>query len=546
MSAADLSDDERRRAFNTPSLILDWGLYLGTRVHALSAPTLGITSVLCVTTSCSFKHSSIEYVFEPLSDYGDTRLLRGQEGGGSVLDRCFVAIDGARAAGGRILVHCSAGVNRSATVVIAYLMHAGDHSLRTAYAEVARARPQISPHEDYFEQLQAFEQELAAARGGDPSTFVPSMTQSDRGPSLQELMRQALSLSAGGGSGDGGGGGGDGGDSDGKDRSAGGSANGRGAGGCEVGGGQGSHTGQEKEGAVMAAAAAECATPRRVVFLDVDGVLHPFEETTASLHFNPACMARVARICSSCPGVCDVILSSSWRAIPHSTKRVQKALAAVGVTMAGATGRKPKRRRMPATSRCRCILEWLDAPERADEAAIAAWVVLDDLALADPRIVPHFVQTDADAGLADGDVDLALQLLGVAVAGSGGGDVGGGAGEEEKEEAVAAAVMALSIPLAAAPDRLSEWLEDTAPAKLAFAAARKGQVDAASRVVDGGVEDRSVALTYGEVRCVYQLALVSKRVQASVVAFISLLVHPSVWTLAAFCFELSGHGWLHA
>ena len=40
---------------------------------------------------------------------------------------------------------------------------------------------------------------------------------------------------------------------------------------------------------------------------------------------------------------------------------------------------------------------------------------------------------------------------------------------------------------------------ETAKSKLAFAAARKGQVDAASRVVDGGVEDRSVALTYGEV-----------------------------------------------
>ena len=487
MSSACLSDDERLRAFNTPSLILDWGLYLGTRVHALSAPTLGITSVLCVTTSCSFKHD-IEYVFEPLSDYGDTRLLR-QEGGGSVLDRCFAAIDGARAAGGRILVHCSAGVNRSATVVIAYLMHAGDHSLRTAYAEVARARPQISPHEDYFEQLQAFEQELA---GGDPSTFVPSMTQADRGPSLQKLMAQALSLRAGGGGGgggDGGGssGGGDGGDSDGEDRSAGGSADGRGQ--------------KMKEAVMAAAAAAECApltaAPRRVVFLDVDGVLHPFEETTASLLFNPACMARVARICSSCPGVCDVILSSSWRENPHSTKRVRKALAAVGITMAGATGRKPKRRRMPATSRCRCILNWLDAPERADEAAIAAWVVLDDLALADPRIVPHFVQTDADAGLVDVDVDLALRLLGVAVAGSGGG--GAGAGEEEKEEAVAAAAMALSTPLPAAPDRLSDWLEDMAPAKLAFAAARKGQVDAASRMVDGGVEDRSVALTYGEV-----------------------------------------------
>ncbi|ELR15092.1 dual specificity phosphatase, catalytic domain containing protein [Acanthamoeba castellanii str. Neff] len=39
------------------------------------------------------------------------------------LDQCFQFIDEAMATGGGVLVHCNAGVSRSASVVIAYLMH---------------------------------------------------------------------------------------------------------------------------------------------------------------------------------------------------------------------------------------------------------------------------------------------------------------------------------------------------------------------------------------------------------------------------------------
>ena len=157
---------------------------------------------------------------------------------------------------------------------------------------------------------------------------------------------------------------------------------------------------------------------RRVVFLDVDGVLHPFDAVEECKHFDPARMARLARICSE--GAAEVILSSSWRTVPEAEARVRAALSAVGVAMAGATGRKTKRRRMPSTSRCRCILEWLGAPERAEEAEVAAWVVLDDLNLTDPRILPHFVRTDSATGLTDGDVERAVRLL----RGDGGGDGG--------------------------------------------------------------------------------------------------------------------------
>lgn len=61
---------------------------------------------------------------------------------------------------GRILVHCSAGVSRSPTIVVAYLMKHRNMSLRTALGHVVRIRPQVSPNPGFIEQLKDMEMEL--------------------------------------------------------------------------------------------------------------------------------------------------------------------------------------------------------------------------------------------------------------------------------------------------------------------------------------------------------------------------------------------------
>jgi atypical dual specificity phosphatase len=61
---------------------------------------------------------------------------------------------------GRILVHCSAGVSRSPTIVVAYLMKHRNMSLRTALGHVVRTRPQVSPNPGFIEQLKDMEMEL--------------------------------------------------------------------------------------------------------------------------------------------------------------------------------------------------------------------------------------------------------------------------------------------------------------------------------------------------------------------------------------------------
>ena len=59
-----------------------------------------------------------------------------------------------------ILVHCAAGVSRSASVVIAYIMYSQRIKLADAFNQVKDRRPCIKPNPGFIRQLQEFEKEL--------------------------------------------------------------------------------------------------------------------------------------------------------------------------------------------------------------------------------------------------------------------------------------------------------------------------------------------------------------------------------------------------
>ncbi|XP_036335492.1 dual specificity protein phosphatase 18-like [Rhagoletis pomonella] len=69
-------------------------------------------------------------------------------------------IEEVRQLGGKSLVHCVAGVSRSATLCLAYLMKYGGMTLRTAYHHVKAIRPQIRPNTGFFQQLRRYEEQL--------------------------------------------------------------------------------------------------------------------------------------------------------------------------------------------------------------------------------------------------------------------------------------------------------------------------------------------------------------------------------------------------
>lgn len=87
-----------------------------------------------------------------MSDYGTSSLKE-------LIKECFDFIEASRICKENILVHCRGGINRSATIVIAYLMLKENMTLSDAWSFVKERRSKISPHRDYFEQLKSFELE---------------------------------------------------------------------------------------------------------------------------------------------------------------------------------------------------------------------------------------------------------------------------------------------------------------------------------------------------------------------------------------------------
>jgi len=153
-------------------------LYLGSEYNArkLVLEELKITHVLNVKDSCRFPSYPENFLHVSLSDFGDTPLAKK-------FKKCFQFLDDAKFKGQKALCHCQAGINRSPTIVIGYLMKSEGWTLKKSYGHVKDKRPIISPHENYFKQLLKLEMELFG---------VNSMTE-DEFPSLQRILRQLRS-----------------------------------------------------------------------------------------------------------------------------------------------------------------------------------------------------------------------------------------------------------------------------------------------------------------------------------------------------------------
>lgn len=154
-----------------PSHILPH-LFLGAKKDAEDRELmqrLGITSVLNVTPDCPNYHEDLpgfRYKQLPIYDTWHQNIAR-------FFDESYEFIDSTDAAlpqnigTGRTLVHCSAGISRSATIVIAYLMRKNRWSLNHAYGHVKSLRPTISPNLDFMGHLLSLERVLNNGQPND-------------------------------------------------------------------------------------------------------------------------------------------------------------------------------------------------------------------------------------------------------------------------------------------------------------------------------------------------------------------------------------------
>ena len=129
-------------------------IYLGSMRVAFDKEKLkqlGIKKVLTVMSAFGnhyepyeFTHKSIE-----VEDNFKTNIIQ-------YFKECFSFIEGSD----KVFVHCAAGMSRSPTIVIAYIMWKKKISLIDAFNFVRNKRRFISPNDNFMNQLKIFEELL--------------------------------------------------------------------------------------------------------------------------------------------------------------------------------------------------------------------------------------------------------------------------------------------------------------------------------------------------------------------------------------------------
>eukprot|EP00049_Salpingoeca_infusionum_P007413 m.120424 g.120424 ORF g.120424 m.120424 type:complete len:424 (-) comp13688_c0_seq3:271-1542(-) len=152
------------RRLTLPMSCIMENLYLGAARDAESLETLranNITHVLNLTRDVPNFFASkqnISYQQIPIEDGFQQNIPQ-------YFSLAFEFIDMARSRGEGILVHCKAGISRSAAFVIAYVMQHKGVSLDEAYKFVSGRRDIISPNLDFMGDLSTFETQLKQERG---------------------------------------------------------------------------------------------------------------------------------------------------------------------------------------------------------------------------------------------------------------------------------------------------------------------------------------------------------------------------------------------
>lgn len=142
-----------------PTKILPY-LFLGSQQDAMSAEQAqinGITYVLNVSLNCP-KPPHIQdghFLRIPVNDNYSEKLL-------PYFHDAFQFLDKVREGGSRALVHCLAGISRSPTLAIAYIMRCYHMTSDEAYRYVKDKRPTISPNFNFLGQLLEYERQIEA------------------------------------------------------------------------------------------------------------------------------------------------------------------------------------------------------------------------------------------------------------------------------------------------------------------------------------------------------------------------------------------------
>jgi hypothetical protein len=128
-------------------------LYLGCMDRAKDFGNISdITHVINVTDDIPNYHNHIKYLNIPVNDHPNVDISVYFE---NVCE--YISKERRLDPNLKILVHCHAGISRSPTIVIAYLIYAENMTFTDAYNYIAKRRAFIRPNNGFVKQLKIFE-----------------------------------------------------------------------------------------------------------------------------------------------------------------------------------------------------------------------------------------------------------------------------------------------------------------------------------------------------------------------------------------------------
>lgn len=110
----------------------------------------------------------------------------------------FYVSDEARSHKKGVLVHCLAGVSRSVTITVAYLMYKFSLNLNDAFNLVRARKSNIAPNFHFMEQLHNFERELKLdVSSQNPSAIMDQLQQEQQETHKTEENKSRLCTNCG-------------------------------------------------------------------------------------------------------------------------------------------------------------------------------------------------------------------------------------------------------------------------------------------------------------------------------------------------------------
>ena len=130
--------------------IIKGKLYLGNYDFALNKDLLKNKNISCIIVcgselECKFPNE-FQYLKINLNDYIEDSIL-------PYIDQCMEFINDNNDK--KIFIHCNAGVSRSPSIVISYLIKGLNYSFKEAYDLVKSKRKIIKPNDKFMDELKA-------------------------------------------------------------------------------------------------------------------------------------------------------------------------------------------------------------------------------------------------------------------------------------------------------------------------------------------------------------------------------------------------------